>query len=39
MSYLQALSDQASLPSIVIIFLLAGIAGWCVGNLIQWFRR
>ena len=26
-------------PSIAIIFLIASIAGWYVGNLIQWLRR
>jgi hypothetical protein len=29
----------ASLLSLAIPFLIASIAGWHVGNLIQWFRR
>jgi len=43
MSYMQNWVDQlnpaAAFPSIGIIFLIASIAGWYVGNLIQWLRR
>jgi hypothetical protein len=43
MSYMQNWVDQlnpvAAFPSIAIIFLIASIAGWYVGNLIQWLRR
>jgi hypothetical protein len=43
MSYMQNWVDQpnpvAAVPSIAIIFLIASIAGWYVGNLIQWLRR
>jgi hypothetical protein len=43
MNYLQNLIDQlnptAALPSIAILFLIASIAGWYVGNLILWLRR
>ena len=38
-SWIEELSPLASLPSIAIIFLIAIVAGWYVGNLIQWFRR
>jgi hypothetical protein len=33
------LNPMAVLPSIAILFLIASIAGWYVGNLIQWLRR
>jgi predicted membrane protein len=33
------LNPVAAFPSIVIIFLIASIAGWYVGNLIQCLRR
>jgi hypothetical protein len=43
MNYLQNWTEQlnplASLPSIAMLFLIASIGGWYVGNLIQWFRR
>jgi len=43
MSYMQNWVDQlnpvAAFPSIAIVFLIASIAGWYVGNLIQWLRR
>jgi hypothetical protein len=43
MSYMKNWVDQlnpvAAVPSIAIIFLIASIAGWYVGNLIQWLRR
>ena len=43
MNYLQNWVEQlnvpTSLPSIAIVFLVASIAGWYVGNLIQWLRR
>jgi len=38
-SWIEELNPLASLPSIAILFLIAIIAGWYVGNLIQWFRR
>jgi hypothetical protein len=42
MDYLQTEIEHlplASLLSLAIPFLIASIAGWYVGNLIQWFRR
>jgi hypothetical protein len=43
MIYLQNWIDQvnpmAALPSIAILFLIASIVGWYVGNLLQWLRR
>jgi hypothetical protein len=43
MSFMQNWIDQlnpmAVFPSIAILFLVASIAGWYVGNLIQWLRR
>jgi hypothetical protein len=39
MNYLPEWGDHATLLWIAIIFLIASIAGWYVGNLIQWFRR
>jgi hypothetical protein len=43
MIYLQNWIDQvnpmATLPSIAILFLIASIAGWYVGNLLQWLRH
>lgn len=38
-SWIEELNPLASLLSIAILFLIATIAGWYVGNLIQWFRR
>jgi hypothetical protein len=38
-SWIEELNPLASLPSIAILFLIAIVAGWYVGNLIQWFRR
>jgi hypothetical protein len=42
MNYMQnwvELNPLTSLPAIAIIFMIASIGGWYVGNLIQWFRR
>ena len=43
MDYLQNgvehLSPMVSLLSLAILFLIASIAGWYMGNLIEWFRR
>jgi hypothetical protein len=38
-NWIEQLNPLAALPSIAILFLIASIAGWYVGNLIQWFRR
>jgi hypothetical protein len=38
-TWIEELNPLASLPSIAILFLIAIIAGWYVGNLIQWLRR
>jgi hypothetical protein len=43
MDYLQNGIEHLNLPtsllSIAILFLVASIAGWYVGNLIQWFAN
>jgi hypothetical protein len=33
------INPMAAFPLIAILFLLASIAGWYLGNLIQWRRR
>jgi hypothetical protein len=38
-NWIEQLNPLASLPSIAMLFLIASIAGWYVGNLIQGFRR
>jgi hypothetical protein len=38
-TWIDELNPLASLTSIAFLFLIAIIAGWYVGNLIQWFRR
>ena len=39
LSGIQQLNPLALQLSLAILFLISGIAGWYVGNLIQWFRR
>jgi hypothetical protein len=36
---IEHLNPLVSLLWLAILFLIASIAGWYVGNLIQWFRR
>ena len=38
-NWIEQLNPLAAFPSIAMLFLIASIAGWYVGNLIQWFRR
>ena len=38
-NWIEQLNPLAAFPSIAMLFLIASIAGWYVGNLIQWLRR
>ena len=39
LDWIDQLSPEVALPSIAVLFLIAGIVGWYVGILIQWLRR
>ena len=38
-NWIDQVNPMAALPSKAILFLIASIAGWYVGNLLQWLRR